>query len=69
MTKKRTLATDDEIQADLTEALEESFPASDPPSMTQPHCGPERDQRGKAKTGVEDELARQHAKKVAKSSA
>jgi hypothetical protein len=66
MTKKPKPVTDVETEADLTEALEESFPASDPPSMTQPHCGPERHEHGKSKTGVEAELARQQAKKVAK---
>ena len=51
-----------EEQEDLTEQLEETFPASDPPSMTQPKSHP----GGPAKrsdTGVEAELARQQAAK------
>jgi len=66
MTEKRKLATDIETEADLTEALEETFPASDPPSMTQPHCAPDRDKHGKTRTGVEAELARRQARKAAK---
>ncbi len=53
-----------EEQADLTEALEESFPASDPPSMTQPKttAGAPGDKKSVG-TGTEAELARQQAEK------
>jgi len=49
-------------QADLTKQLEDSFPASDPPSLTQPNytagapCG-----KRSTDTGVEAELAREQA--------
>lgn len=51
-------------EADLDEALEESFPASDPPSMTQPKstAGAPNDKKS-ASTGTEAELARQMAEK------
>jgi hypothetical protein len=54
-----------EQQRDLTEALEESFPASDPPSMTQPtpHAGAP-DYKKSSSTGTEAELARQEAGKT-----
>lgn len=51
-------------QADLTEQLEDTFPASDPPSMTQPNSTPGAPHGKKASdTGVEAELARQQAEK------
>lgn len=52
-----------EEQDDLTEQGEESFPASDPPSLTQPSTGAGAPGGHKsAGTGVEAELARQQAK-------
>lgn len=52
-------------QTDLTEALEDSFPASDPPSMTQPKstAGAPSDKKS-SNTGTEAELARQQAEKT-----
>ena len=53
-----------EEQADLTEQLEDTFPASDPPSMTQPRTTSGAPSGKKASdTGVEAELARQQAAK------
>jgi uncharacterized protein len=41
MTKKpKEAAQKAKTEADLDEALEESFPASDPPAMTEPAAGP-----------------------------
>jgi hypothetical protein len=49
-----------EEQEDLTGQLENSFPASDPPSMTQPtsSAGAPEDKKN-SKSGTEAELARQ----------
>ncbi|MDB5508691.1 MAG: hypothetical protein JWL93_1160 [Hyphomicrobiales bacterium] len=49
-----------EQQEDLTDALEDSFPASDPPSMTQPktHAGAPGDKKSSS-SGTEAELERQ----------
>jgi hypothetical protein len=53
-----------EEQKDLTEQLEDTFPASDPPSMTQPRTTSGAPEGKKASdTGVEAELARQAEKK------
>ncbi|MDB5644310.1 MAG: hypothetical protein JWN07_3627 [Hyphomicrobiales bacterium] len=53
-----------EEQADLTEQLEDTFPASDPPSMTQPNSTSGAPHGKKSSdTGVEAELARQQAAK------
>ncbi len=53
-----------EEQADLTQQLEDSFPASDPPSMTQPNSTSGASHGDKSsETGVEAELARQQAAK------
>lgn len=53
-----------EEQAELTEQLEDTFPASDPPSMTQPHSTSGAPAGKKSSdTGVEAELARQQAAK------
>jgi hypothetical protein len=53
-----------EEQAELTEQLEDTFPASDPPSMTQPHSTSGAPHGKKSSdTGVEAELARQQAEK------
>jgi hypothetical protein len=46
-------------QDKLTEALEATFPASDPLAMTQPHWSPEHPGEEASQTGVEAELARQ----------
>ncbi|MBX9739549.1 MAG: hypothetical protein K2X62_05740 [Beijerinckiaceae bacterium] len=48
-----------EQQQDLTEALEDSFPASDPPSMTQPKPHAGAPEHKSTSTGTEAELARQ----------
>jgi hypothetical protein len=51
-------------QAELTEQLEDTFPASDPPSMTQPNSTAGAPHGKKSSdTGVEAELARQQAAK------
>jgi hypothetical protein len=51
-----------EEQQDLTSQLEDTFPASDPPSMTQPRTTPGApDGKKSSDTGVEAELARQQA--------
>ena len=44
--KKQDPKSKDELEQELDEALEETFPASDPPSVTQPegHARP-RDQK------------------------
>jgi hypothetical protein len=53
-----------EEQSDLTEQLEDTFPASDPPSMTQPKTtSGAPDGKKSSETGVEAELARQQAAK------
>lgn len=53
-----------EEQAELTEQLEDTFPASDPPSMTQPHSTSGAPHGKKSSdSGVEAELARQQAQK------
>jgi hypothetical protein len=53
-----------EEQADLTDQLEDTFPASDPPSMTQPRTTSGAPAGKKSSdTGVEAELARQQAQK------
>jgi len=53
-----------EEQKDLTAQLEDTFPASDPPSMTQPRttAGAPEGKKG-SDTGVEAELARQQSAK------
>lgn len=49
---------------DLTKEVEDTFPASDPPSSTQPGGGAGApDKRKSSDTGVEAELARQQAEK------
>ena len=51
-----------EEQQDLTQQLEDTFPASDPPSMTQPQSTSGAPGGKKSSdTGVEAELARQQA--------
>ena len=53
-----------EEQQELTEQLEDTFPASDPPSMTQPNSTSGAPQGKKSSdTGVEAELARQKSAK------
>ena len=53
-----------EEQQELTEQLEDTFPASDPPSMTQPNSTSGAPQGKKSSdTGVEAELARQQSAK------
>ena len=53
-----------EEQAELTEQLEDTFPASDPPSITQPNSTSGAPHGKKSSdTGVEAELARQQAAK------
>jgi hypothetical protein len=58
MSKKSTLdATKAEkvakVEADLDEALDESFPASDPPSMAQPRSGTDATHRRLTKRSVQ----------------
>jgi hypothetical protein len=43
--KAKTKAQKADENANLDEALDESFPASDPPSMTQPRTGADLQQR------------------------
>ena len=42
----------------LEEALEESFPASDPPSMTQPKPRPEHAKKARPKAEYDDDATR-----------
>jgi|1185.fasta_scaffold1027650_2 hypothetical protein len=46
MVKKKDKKSKDELDQELEEALKETFPASDPPSITQPEGhAPPRDQK------------------------
>jgi hypothetical protein len=63
--QRKTDASELEEDADLTEALEETLPASDPPSMTQPHGGHAKPgRRGPSVSGTEAELDRQRIKRT-----
>ena len=44
MDRKRTEKSKDELEEELEEGLEETFPASDPPAVTQPegHAPPRK---------------------------
>ena len=48
--KAKTTAQKADEDANLDEALDESFPASDPPSMTQPRTGADVTQRKRARS-------------------
>jgi len=62
---KKTRASRQEEAADLTEGLEDTFPASDPLSMTQPHGGhPHQGHGSPSSSGTEAELIRQHARRA-----
>ena len=57
--------TKTEKDDELTREDEDSFPASDPPSSSQPNTGAGApDKRKSSETGVEAELARQQAEET-----
>lgn len=60
MTAKRDLIETSKLEEDaaLTDALKDTFPASDPVSMTQPHGGRAQQTREGAASGTEAVLSR-----------
>jgi hypothetical protein len=60
--KTRGQATKDKLDADLDAALQDTFPASDPPALTEPSAG-NRPARQTKLHGPGGELAQRHDQK------